>query len=188
MKAEAGVLTGTIVFESAPCPEDGDQTVCTFDGEIAAAAGLDSRSLVQEFQVRIRRGSVRGLHVRTDGGEGRLVRCAQGAVLDVAVDLRPYSPTYRLWMTAVLDDLDHRAVWLPAGLAHGFQALTDTATICCRMDRVHRPEFEASIRYDDPELGIPWPLPVMDVTVRDERAPVLAVLEPMLSQWFGLLR
>jgi dTDP-4-dehydrorhamnose 3,5-epimerase len=187
VKAEAGVLSGTIVFEPSPCPEDGDASVCTFDGEIAAAAGLDSRALVQEFQVCVPRGAVRGLHMRTDGGEGRFVRCAHGSVLDVAVDLRPYSPTYRLWMTSVLDDVDHRAVWLPAGMAHGFQALTPTATICSRIDRVHRPEFDASIRYDDPDLGIPWPLPVTGLTARDEHAPILAVLEPMLSQWFGLL-
>ena len=185
MKAEAGVLAGTIVFEPTRWPADSNPSVCTFDGEIASAAGLDARGLIQEFQVRLPRGAVRGLHLRTDGGEGKLVRCAHGAILDVAVDLRPSSPTYRLWMTAVLDDVDHRAVWLPAGLAHGYQALTENATICCRIDRVHRPEFESSIRYDDPDLSIPWPLPVTGVTARDESAPILAVLEPMLSQWYG---
>lgn len=115
------------------------------------------------------------------------MRCTHGAVVDVAVDLRPSSPTYRLWMTAVLDDIDHRSVWLPAGLAHGYQALTETADVCSWVNRFRRPEYEATIRYDDPDLAIPWPLPVTCVDRRDEVAPALAVVEPMLSEWFGAL-
>jgi len=187
LKAIVGVLYGSIVFEPTVRRDDQGFVACTFDAEIACAAGLDCRDLVQEIQTRTGRGGVRGLHLRTDGGEGRLVRCTHGAVVDVAVDLRPSSPTYRLWMTAVLDDVDHRSVWLPAGLAHGYQALTDTADVCCRVNRIQRPELEMTIRYDDPDLAIPWPLPVTAVDRRDEVAPALAVVEPMLSEWFGAL-
>ena len=150
--------------------------------------GLNAGSLVQENQHRARRGSVRGLYVRCDGGEDLLVRCSFGAVLDVAVDLRPSSPTYRLWMTMRLDDVEHRSVWLPPGLAHGFQALTDVADVCCRTNRVGNPEHMVVISYDDPELSIPWPLPVGDVLDSDRRAPALAVVEPMLSDWFAAVR
>jgi dTDP-4-dehydrorhamnose 3,5-epimerase len=108
-------------------------------------------------------------------------------VVDVAVDLRPSSPTYRLWMTVVLDDVAHRSVWLPAGLAHGYQALSDTADVCARVTRVDRPERELTIRYDDPELDIPWPLPVTIVSARDNGAPALAAIEPLLGDWFGAL-
>lgn len=187
MKALVGVLDGSIVFEPASRLDEQGFVTCTFDAETACAAGLDCRTLVQEIQTRTRRGGVRGLHVRTDGGEGQLVRCTHGAVVDVAVDLRPSSPTYRLWMTAVLDDIDHRSVWLPAGLAHGYQALTETADVCSWVNRFRRPEYEATIRYDDPDLAIPWPLPVTCVDRRDEVAPALAVVEPMLSEWFGAL-
>ena len=187
MKALVGVLDGSIVFESTSRHDGHGFVACTFDAETACAAGLDSRTLVQEIQTRTRRGGVRGLHLRTDGGEGRLVRCTHWAVVDVAVDLRPSSPTYRLWMTAVLDDIDHRSVWLPAGLAHGYQALTETADVCSRVNRFRRPEYEARIRYDDPDLAIPWPLPVTYVDSCDEAAPALAVVEPMLSEWFGAL-
>jgi dTDP-4-dehydrorhamnose 3,5-epimerase len=187
LKALVGVLDGSIVFESASRRDEQGFAAWTFDAETACAAGLDCRTLVREIQTRTQRGGVRGLHLRIDGGEGKLVRCTHGAVVDVAVDLRPSSPTYRLWMTAVLDDIDHRSLWLPAGLAHGYQALTETADVCCRFNRFQRPEYEATIRYDDPELAIPWPLPVTRVDSRDKAAPRLAVVEPMLSQWFGAL-
>jgi dTDP-4-dehydrorhamnose 3,5-epimerase len=181
------VLAGTVVFEPAPRADPQGFVVCTFDAEIACAAGLDCRQLVQETQTRTARGGIRGLHVRTDGGVGHLVQCTHGAVVDVAVDLRPTSPTYRLWMTVVLDDVDHRSVWLPAGLAHGYQALSRTADVTYRVNRIERPEYEVTIRYDDPDLAIPWPLPVTGVNERDAGAPELAVIEPMLQEWFGAL-
>jgi dTDP-4-dehydrorhamnose 3,5-epimerase len=188
VSAQPGVLSGTIVFEQVRYQDDCGWTTRTFDAEVVQAAGLDPRSLVQEYQSRSSRGMVRGLHLRTDGGEGMLVRCAVGAVVDVAVDLRPSSPTYRSWMTVVLDDLDHRSVWLPPGLAHGFQTLTDVADVCYRSNRVRQSRFRATIRYDDPELAIPWPLPVTGLTLRDRDAPQLGVVEPMLSDWFGAVR
>jgi dTDP-4-dehydrorhamnose 3,5-epimerase len=187
MKALPGELAGVIVFEPKPIHDERGFFTRTFDGEVAASAGLELRTLVQDSQSRSSLGVVRGLHLRTDGGEGKLVRCSSGAIFDVAVDLRPASPTYRKWMTVVLDDVDHRSVWLPAGLAHGFQVLTDTADVCYRIDRVHQPEHDAAIRHDDPELAIPWPLPVRGLSVRDRAAPSLAVVEPMLSEWFGAL-
>src|SRR3954452_15186797 len=115
MRAVAGVVHGTIVFEPTWQQDVLGFVSCTFDAEIACAAGLEVRDLVQEIHSRTRRGGVRGLHLRTDGGDGKLVRCTHGAVVDVASVLRPWSPTYRLWMTVVLDDVDHRSVWLPPG-------------------------------------------------------------------------
>jgi dTDP-4-dehydrorhamnose 3,5-epimerase len=188
VRALVGVLDGTIVFEQIPRQDEQGYVACTFDAEVARAVGLGGGTLAHESQTRTSRGAVRGLHLLTDGDEGRFVRCAHGAVVEVAVDLRPWSPTYRLWMTAVLDDVDHRSVWLPAGLAHGFQALTVTADVCCRAAHEPLPEHELAIRYDDPELAIPWPLPVTGLTRRDRAAPTLAVVEPMLSEWFGAVR
>jgi dTDP-4-dehydrorhamnose 3,5-epimerase len=187
MKALPGELDGVIVFEPNPIRDERGFFTRTFDAEVAASAGLDPRTLVQDSQSRSSLGVVRGLHLRTDGGEGKLVRCASGAIFDVAVDLRPASSTYRTWMSLILDDVDHRSVWLPAGLAHGFQVLSETADVCYRIDRVHQSEHDAAIRHDDPQLAIPWPLAVRGLSARDGAAPPLAVVEPMLSDWFGAL-
>lgn len=188
MRALPGVLDGTVVFETTPQRDDNGSVALVFDAEAATAVGIDPRGLVQESQWRSSRGAVRGLYVHPGGGEGKLVRCSHGAVLDVSVDLRPDSPTYRLWMTLVLDDVEHRSAWLPPGLAHGFQALTATADLCCRSNRGDRPERDAVIRPDDVELAIPWPLPVRGLSERELTAPSLAVVEPMLSEWFGPVR
>jgi len=188
LKAVPGILAGTVVFEPTWQQDDLCLAACTFDAEIAYAAGLEARDLVQDIHTRTRRGGVRGLHMRTDGGDGKLVSCTHGAVVDVAVDLRPASPTYRVWMTLVLDDIDHRSVWLPPGLAHGYQALSATADVCYRVNRIQRPEYETLIPYDDADLAIPWPLPVMFSDGQDSSAPALAVIEPMLSEWFGALQ
>jgi dTDP-4-dehydrorhamnose 3,5-epimerase len=188
VKIQPGVLTGSIVFEPLPRLDDDGGLVRIFDAELAAAAGLDCRSLVQDHRVRLERGAVFGLRLRTDGGEGLLASSCSGAVVMAAVDLRPGSDTYRCWMTAVLDDDEHRSVWLPPGLAHGYQALSERATVCYRANRVRQPWRETVIRPDDPELGIPWPLPVeADLGARPLDVSGLAMVEPFLTDWFGAL-
>ncbi len=186
MRAQPGVLTGTIVFEPGHDADEPGTLTRTFDAEVAAAVGLDCRNLVQDHRIRLGRGAVHGLSLRTDGGEGALVSCCAGSVLSVAVDLRPDSRTYRSWMTLVLDDVDDRSVWLPPGLAHGYQGLSDAATVCTRVNRVRQPWRETTISPDDPELAIPWPLP-RAVAEPSGRGAVLASVEPFLSEWFGAL-
>jgi dTDP-4-dehydrorhamnose 3,5-epimerase len=185
VKAAPGALHGTVVFEPVPVRDERGFFTRTFDARVAAEHGLDPASLVQDSQSRSALGVLRGLHLRTDGGEGKLVRCGQGAVHDVAVDLRPWSPTYGAWMSLRLDDVDHRSVWLPRGLAHGFEVLTPWADVCYRIDREHAPGFDATIRFDDPALAVDWPLPPTTVSDRDRAAPSFADLEPRFAEWFG---
>ena len=113
---------------------------------------------------------VRGLHVRSGAGETKLVRCSSGAVFDVVVDLRPSSPTYRNWQSFELDGDGQQSVYIPNGCAHGFQALTSVADVSYRIDRPHDPSEDIALRFDDPELAIPWPLPVGIVSLRDQQA------------------
>jgi len=176
---------GVLVFSPQPLADERGFFTRTFDAAVARENGLEPDTLVQDSQSRSRRGVVRGLHARSDGGEGKLVRCSFGAVHDVAVDLRPSSPTYLSWQSIRLDDRLHESVWLPAGLAHGFQALTDVADVCYRIDRVHQPGLDITVRFDDPELGIDWPLPVTSVSERDRTAPTFAELAPHLPEMFG---
>lgn len=174
MRVRPGELHGVLVFEPTPVSDDRGFFTRTFDTKAAADAGLDVASFVQDSQSRSFGGVVRGLHYRRDGGEGKLVRCSYGRVYDVAVDLRRSSPTYLRHQAVVLDDVDHVSVFLPAGLAHGFQALTDVADVCYRIDAVYCPEAEAGIAWDDPQLAIAWPQPVTLISDRDRRHPSLS--------------
>jgi dTDP-4-dehydrorhamnose 3,5-epimerase len=121
------------------------------------------------------------LHVRRGNGEAKLVRCSSGAIFDVIVDLRPASPTYHNWESFELRDDEQVTLYVPAGCAHGFQALTQPADVSYQIDRVHDPSEDVSIAFDDPELAIPWPLSVTVRSQRDRQAPPLAAATRLLA-------
>lgn len=145
----------------------------TFDAQIfdefLGKPGI-SASFVQDSQSRSSQGVVRGMHGRSGRGEAKLVRCANGAVHDVLVDIRPGSPTFGRQEVFLLDDKEFRHLFVPPGFLHGFQALTATADVCYRIDRPHDPSEDLAVAYNDPDLGIVWPLPVSLVSSRDAGA------------------
>ena len=102
------------------------------------------------------------------------MRCSFGAIFDVIVDLRPSSPTYRNLESFEFRDDEQMSLYVPAGCAHGFQALTDPADVSYRIDRAHDPADDVTIAFDDPELAIPWPLAITIMSGRDRAAPSLA--------------
>ena len=153
----------------------------TFDGEVVRSAGIDPAAFAQDSLSRSRRGVIRGMHVRKGAGEAKLVRCSYGAIFDVVVDLRPGSPTYRNWESFELRDEEQVSLYVPAGCAHGFQALTDPADVSYRIDRPHDPAEDVTIAFDDPGLAIPWPLPVTTMSGRDRQAPSLADATRLLA-------
>ena len=167
-------IAGALVFTPTPHVDERGFFSRTFDAEIARSAGLDPAAFVQDSLSRSARGVIRGLHLRRGEGEAKLVRCSYGAVFDVIVDLRPGSPTYRNWESFELRDDEQVSLYVPAGCAHGFQALTGPADVAYRIDRPHDPAEDVSIAFDDPELAIPWPLPVALMSPRDQAAPPLA--------------
>ena len=114
-------------------------------------------------------------------GENKLVRCSAGAIFDVVVDLRPSSPTFRRWLSFDLDGDNQRSLYIPAGCAHGFQALTEPADTSYRIDREHDPSEDLTIAYDDPELAVPWPLPVSVMSESDRMARPLRLLMDELA-------
>jgi dTDP-4-dehydrorhamnose 3,5-epimerase len=115
-------------------------------------------------------------------GEGKLVRCSSGAVFDVVVDLRPTSPTYRTWLSFDLDGEVQNSIYIPPGCAHGFQALTQPADTSYRINRPHDPSEDLTIAHDDPELAIPWPLPVTLMSEADRTARPLSDLDGRLRE------
>ena len=121
-----------------------------------------------------RRGTVRGLHYQEPPAtETKLVRCTQGAVLDVIVDLRPGSPTRLRHAAVELTAANHRALLVPPLCAHGYQTLTDDAEITYLVSEFYAPAQERGLRHDDPALAIRWPLPVADVSDKDTAWPLL---------------
>jgi dTDP-4-dehydrorhamnose 3,5-epimerase len=163
-------IAGALLFRPTPHVDERGFFCRTFDVDVMRTAGIDPAGFVQDSLSRSAAGVVRGLHVRRGDGEAKLVRCSYGAVFDVIVDLRPTSPTYRNWESFELRDDEQTSLYVPAHCAHGFQALTDPADVSYRIDRAHDPAEDVSIVFDDPELAIPWPLPVALMSDRDRAA------------------
>jgi dTDP-4-dehydrorhamnose 3,5-epimerase len=167
-------VAGALPFRPAPHVDERGFFSRTFDAAVTRNAGIDPAGFVQDSVSRSARGVLRGLHLRGGRGEAKLVRCSFGAVFDVIVDLRPGSPTYRNWESFELRDEEQVSLYIPAGCAHGFQALTEPADVSYRIDREHDPAEDVAIAYNDPELSIPWPLPVSGMSARDRGAPLLS--------------
>jgi dTDP-4-dehydrorhamnose 3,5-epimerase len=173
-------VAGALLFEPTPHVDDRGFFCRTFDVDVVRKAGIDPAAFVQDSLSRSSLGVLRGLHARRGKGEAKLVRCSYGAIFDVIVDLRPGSPTYRNWESFTLRGDEQVSLYIPVGCAHGFQALTDIADVSYRIDRAHDPDEDVTVAFDDPELAIPWPLPVAAMSPRDRAAPPLAIAEKSL--------
>jgi dTDP-4-dehydrorhamnose 3,5-epimerase len=174
-------IAGALLFRPTPHRDERGFFCRTFDADALRTAGLDPAAFIQHSLSRSVRGVVRGLHVRRGDGEAKLVRCSYGAIFDVVVDLRPASPTHGNWESFNLRDDEQVTLYVPAGCAHGFQALTEIADVSYMIDRAHDPNDDVSIAFDDPELAITWPLPVTIMSSRDRLAPLLADAAPLLA-------
>ncbi len=153
----------------------------TFDADVVRAAGIDPCAFVQDSLSRSVKGVIRGLHLRSGEGEAKIVRCSAGAIFDVVVDLRPQSPTFRRWTSFDLSGESQLSIYIPAGCAHGFQALSDIADITYRIDRAHDPSEDVAIAWNDPELALPWPAPPTAMSERDMAAPPLSTVLSQLG-------
>jgi dTDP-4-dehydrorhamnose 3,5-epimerase len=181
MQATRAAIPGLIVFSPQPHIDRRGFFCRTFDADVARRAGIDPTAFLQDSVSRSGKGVIRGLHVRIGAGENKLVRCSSGAIYDVVVDLRPSSPTYRRWLSFNLDGDSQSSIYIPAGCAHGFQALTEPADTSYRIDREHDPSEDLTIAHNDPELGVPWPLPVTLMSESDRTAKPLLELAAALS-------
>lgn len=117
------------------------------------------------------KGTVRGLHYQSHPGQAKLVSCVQGKIWDVAVDIRPASPTFMRWEAVELDDQSHKQLFIPVGFAHGFAVLSDTARVHYKVSAPYDPKTESSIRWNDPELKIAWPVREPILAPRDQVSP-----------------
>lgn len=159
--------------------------------ERGSFSGLDSLPFapVRYCHARSRSGVIRGLHFRPGAGEAKLVRCLAGEIYDVVVDLRRDSPTYRNWEGLVLTGAPGNgtagSAWLyiPAGCAHGYQALEEDTEVTYLISAAYDRKADWTVAWDDPDLGIHWPLPPGAMSDRDRHAPSLAGTEELLREY-----
>jgi dTDP-4-dehydrorhamnose 3,5-epimerase len=167
-------LDGLVLLEPAVYGDARGFFIETFRADVAAEHGIPV-SFVQDNHSRSRQGTLRGIHFQTHPGQGKLVRCARGAVWDVVVDLRRESPTFGQWEGVTLDDESGRTLWIPVGFGHGFLVLSEVADFVYKCTNYYDPATEAGIRFDDPEVGIEWPSEVeLLFSDRDRDAPPLS--------------
>ncbi len=129
-----------------------------------------------------RAGTVRGMHFQyPPAAETKLVRCTRGAVADIIVDLRPESPTYLEHMTVELNQENNRSLYVPERFAHGYQVLRDETEVTYQVGEYYTPDAEGGLSFDDPRLGLEWPLPVTEISAKDRAWLPLSQIEPQLK-------
>lgn len=176
LTCEATELPGVLLFTPEVFGDPRGFFMETFHAEKYARHGVPA-ALVQSNFSRSARGILRGLHYQLRHPQGKLVTALAGEIFDVAVDVRRGSPTFGRWVGHVLSGENHRQLWIPAGYAHGFSVLSDSADVTYHCTDFYRPEDERGIIWNDPELAVAWPLDgAPQLSGRDARHPRMAEL------------
>jgi dTDP-4-dehydrorhamnose 3,5-epimerase len=179
MHFEPTPLAGAFLIEPTLLEDARGFFARTFCEREFGERGLVTSFVQCSISFTARRGTVRGMHYQLPPArEVKLVRCTAGALYDVIVDLRPASSTYLQHYGTELTAENRRALYVPEGFAHGMQTLADSTEVFYQISAFHAPDRATGIRYDDPRLGIRWPLPVSVVAEKDTRWPLLAAPAP----------
>lgn len=140
-----------------------------------AAHGMETAFPQMNTNYSPRKGTLKGLHWQSGPhAEAKLVRCISGRAYEMLVDMRPQSPTFRQWEAHILDSAERKLLYLPPGFAHGFLALEDDTEITYMVSQPYAPGAERGVRYDDPGLGLEWPIPITAVSEKDRNWPDFA--------------
>jgi dTDP-4-dehydrorhamnose 3,5-epimerase len=166
-------IEGLVLIEPEVHGDERGFLVETFRDGLWRELGIDMQA-AQENHSRSGANILRGLHFQTSPGQAKLVRCLRGRIWDVAVDLRRDSPTYGQWEGYELDDSKHRQFLVPVGFAHGFCVLSDVADVAYKLSSIYDPATEAGIAWDDPDVGVEWPITEPMLSERDKTAPRLS--------------
>jgi dTDP-4-dehydrorhamnose 3,5-epimerase len=166
-------LDGVVLLEPEVHGDPRGFMVETYRRDAWAELGIDVE-FVQHNHSRSAKGTLRGIHFQTEPGQAKLVRCPRGRIFDVAVDLRRDSPTFGQWEGHELDDESHRQLYVPVGFGHGFAVLSEEADVTYLLSSVYDPATEAGIAWDDPDVGVDWPVEKPLLSERDKAAPRLA--------------
>jgi dTDP-4-dehydrorhamnose 3,5-epimerase len=166
-------LPGVLIIEPRVHGDDRGFFVETFQAERYTREIGVALPFVQDNHSRSVRGVLRGLHLQRRHAQGKLVRVARGEVFDVAVDIDPKSGTFGRWVGATLSDFNHRQLWIPPGYAHGFLVLSELADFEYKCTDYYHPEDEIGVIWNDPDIGITWPLDNPTLSAKDLALPAL---------------
>ena len=176
-------LAGVYLIEPEPRRDERGFFARVWCEREAVARGLEGRMVQCSLSHTLRRGTLRGMHFQfPPAAETKLVRCTRGAIVDVIVDLRPESPTYLRHVAVELNEDNQRALYVPERFAHGYQVLRDNTDTSYQVGEFYAPGLESGLRYDDPRLGIEWPLPVTMLADKDRVWRLLDDVEPELKE------
>lgn len=174
MKVTETALPGVRIIEPRVFGDARGFFLETFQAErYRKEAGIDL-PFVQDNHSRSRRGVLRGLHTQSPNPQGKLVRVARGEVFDVAVDINPASKTFGKWVGVVLSEENHRQLWIPPGYAHGFVVLSEIADFEYKCTDYYNVSAETGVIWNDPDVGIEWPIQDVQLSKKDEVLPTLA--------------
>lgn len=165
-------LDGVVIVEPRVFKDDRGFFIETYNQRDAEAAGLPV-TFVQDNHSFSTRGVLRGLHFQYPQWQGKLVRVASGEIFDVAVDIRPGSATFGRWEGVVLSRDNQRQLYVPPGYAHGFCVVSDTADVLYKCTSLYEPGQDRGVRWNDPDIGIDWPISDPVMSEKDARAPLL---------------
>lgn len=175
MKFSPTALAGACIIDIEPVPDERGFFARSWCREEFARHGLNPDLAQCSISFNKKRGTLRGMHYQAKPHEEtKVVRCTRGAIYDVIVDLRPESPTFRKWIAVELSADNRRMLYIPAGLAHGFQSLTDDTEVFYKISTPYRPESVRGVRWNDPAIGIEWPLAVSVISEKDRLYPDFA--------------
>jgi dTDP-4-dehydrorhamnose 3,5-epimerase len=169
-------LAGIVVIEPKVFEDERGFFMETYHKPRFVAAGIDVE-FVQDNHSRSRAGVLRGLHYQICRPQGKLVRVIRGSILDVAVDLRRSSPTFGRWYGCELSEANRRQIFIPPGFAHGFCVTSDIVEVIYKCTEVYLPQDERTLLWNDPALGIRWPVANPTISAKDERGIPLAQAE-----------
>jgi dTDP-4-dehydrorhamnose 3,5-epimerase len=172
VKVIATPLSGVLVLEPRVFKDDRGYFVETFQLERYREAGI-TQPFVQDNSSHSIKGTLRGMHFQEPRGQGKLVACTRGAVWDAVIDIRKGSPTFGRWFGVELSAETARQIWVPVGFAHGFCVLSDTADVTYKCTDYYAPGTERSVLWNDPDVGIQWPVEKPLLSPKDAVAPKL---------------
>lgn len=174
-------LSGLLLIEPDVRRDERGFFVETYRRSAYGEAGIGAEFL-QDNHSRSSRGTLRGLHFQSQPGQPKLIRCVRGKILDVVVDIRRSSPTFKQYESIELDDDTHRQLYVPAGFAHGFCVISDVADVAYKVGSYYNPTTEVGFAWDDPDVAIAWPVNLPQLSDRDRNQPRLRDILHLLPE------